>query len=128
MKRMLIVALMVGFFGVILLNATGKAGKKDETTIKLSTLEGVLRIHPKFLYKYYIVAYGGQTCALYGNARERELENLKNIKEGTKIRVRGQLDTFLHKGGSEENPSPFPKTWVIYMIPKEVIKLTEDSP
>lgn len=120
MKRTLIFVFLIGFIAVGSLIA---AGKKGETPVKLSTLEGVLRVHPKFLYKYYIVAYGGQTCALYGGTLAREPEKLKDIKPGTWIRVRGQLGTFLHRGGSKDNPSPFSRTWVIYMELKEVTEL-----
>ena len=120
MKRMLIFAFLIGFIGV---GSLIIAGEKGETSVKLSTLEGVLRVHPKFLYKYYIVAYGGQTCALYGDTHTNEPEKLKDMKPGTQIRVRGCLGTFLHSGGSKDNPSPFPRTWVIYMELKEVTEL-----
>jgi len=100
---------------------------ETESDEEPATLEGMLKVHPKFLYKYYIAAYGGQTCALYGKGRARECPALKDIKPGTYIRVRGRLGTFLHKGGTKDNPSPFGRTWVIYMQVVEVEKLKEAS-
>ncbi len=87
---------------------------------EIVTLEGMLKTHPKFLYNYYIAAYGGQTCALYGNNNPQEFAKLEDITPDTFIRVRGCLGTMLHKGGTEDNPSPFGRTWVIYMEVKEI--------
>ena len=35
----------------------------DADTQKLHTLEGELRVHPKYLYNYYVVFGDGQKCA-----------------------------------------------------------------
>ena len=77
-------------------------------------LEGVLKAHPKFLYEYYLTTDAGQTCALF-EAEGRVGELLSTVKPGSRVRVTGQLDTRLHPGGTEGNPSPFGRTWYIYM-------------
>ncbi len=51
-------------------------------------LVGVLRVHPKFHFRYYIDGFGdGQECALF-----RADKRLKQIKPGSVIRVRGDLE------------------------------------
>ena len=40
-------------------------------------------------------------------------ELLRDIKEGTPIRVRGVMQTRLHRGSTKENLSPFPAQWII---------------
>jgi hypothetical protein len=82
-------------------------------------LEGVLKVYPKFLYKYYLVADGGQTCALY-EPEQRTGELLSRIEPGSRVRVSGSLGTRLHPGGTKDNPSPFGRTWVIYMDVEKV--------
>ena len=43
---------------------------------KLWTLEGELKVHPKFIYRYYIVLHGGHlACALYGSDHGREYQD-----------------------------------------------------
>jgi len=80
-----------------------------------AVLEGILKVHPKYLYSYYITGFGdGQECALMN------CKDLETIKPGSYIHVEGKLGTFHHSGGTENNPSPFPKTWVIYMNVKKV--------
>ena len=40
-------------------------GAQNQSEKKLDVLEGVLAIHPKFHYRYYINQFGGgQSCAL----------------------------------------------------------------
>ena len=58
----------------------------------------------------------------------RKCDALKNIKVGSHIRVEGYLDTFHHKGGSKDNPSPFPAAWVIYMDVEKVTVLSPPKP
>ncbi|MCA9259539.1 MAG: hypothetical protein KDA61_10090 [Planctomycetales bacterium] len=53
----------------------------------LSTLEGFLRIHPKFHYRYYVDGLAeGQSCALRGAD-----DALANLKPGSRVRVRGRM-------------------------------------
>ena len=53
----------------------------------LSVLEGTLKLHPKFAYRYYIDGLAnGQTCGLKGVDTK-----LKDIQPGTRIRVRGTM-------------------------------------
>ena len=54
-----------------------------------------------------------------------EYKKLKNIKAGSTIHVEGQLGTRFHEGGSEKNPSPFPRTYFIYMEVETVKVLRE---
>jgi hypothetical protein len=84
------------------------------------TLEGELKVHPKFIYRYYLLLSAGQTCALYGADHARESEQLAQLKPPVRIRVRGTLGTQHHGGGTKENPSPFPETWIVYMDVHEV--------
>lgn len=83
-------------------------------------LEGVLKVHPKFLYHYYLVVGPNQICALYGPDHERKPNTLSRFKEGSRIRVRGTLGTYHHPGSTDENLSPFPPTWLLYMDVHEV--------
>ena len=88
----------------------GTPGSKGVTNVTPSVLEGILRVHPKFLYKYYIVGFGdGQKCALFGE------DKLKDIQVGSRIHVEGHLRTSFHEGGNDKNPSPFSRTYFIYM-------------
>ena len=88
-----------------------------------STLEGTLKVHPKYLYKYYLAGLGNaQTCALF------EPEAFKDIKPDSRIRVTGCLGTRFHTGGTDANPSPFPRTWIIYMDVKSVKVLAPPEP
>ena len=89
-----------------------------ETGREQATLEGVLQVHPKYLYKYYVKCMGtGQECAL------RKSDALKKIQPGSYVRVKGNLGTFYHQGGTKTNPSPFPAAWVMYMDVDEVTVL-----
>ena len=123
MRRVSIICLAVAFIGITSLLAHTQEPKAEE---KLATLEGILKVHPKFMYKYYIVAYGGQTCALYADPSVGK-DMLKDINPGTEIRVRGKLGTRYHGGGTKANPSPFGRTWVIYMNVQEVTDLVKDK-
>ena len=74
-------------------------------------LEGVLRVHPKFHYRYYIDGFGdGQACALF-HADKR----LKQIQPGSRIRVRGDLASKLFGGDPQDKTSALIRTWIIYM-------------
>jgi hypothetical protein len=93
---------------------------------KLWTLEGELKVHPKFIYRYYIVLLDGQKCALYGSDHGREPDQLARVQLPDFVRVRGVLGTEHHPGGTKENPSPFPKGWTLYMDVHEVEALKYD--
>jgi hypothetical protein len=84
-----------------------------------ATLEGVLRVTRKFLYKYYIESLStGQSCAL------RNSEDLEKVTPGSHIRVEGYLGTF-HGGGTKDNPSVCPSAWVMYRDVEKVTILHE---
>ncbi len=115
---------------LLLAGLTGPAARGDETRSPGTdeaaevpvALEGTLKIHPKFLYKYYLADFGGgQTCALFG------AEELQNIPVGSGIRVEGRLGTRFHPGGDAQNLSPFPRTWYIYMDVATVKVLREPA-
>ncbi len=83
---------------------------KAEAQSQLAALEGILKIHPKYLYKYYITGFGdGQACALVGE------DKLQNIKVGSLVHVEGRLGTGFHPGGTPLNPSPWGRDWYIFM-------------
>ncbi|MEJ7592159.1 MAG: hypothetical protein WKF77_11465 [Planctomycetaceae bacterium] len=104
----------------------GTASGKEPKATKLWTLEGELNIHPKFIYRYYIVLLDGQKCALYGSDHSREPEQLARVQLPDFVRVRGVLGTAQHPGGTKENPSPFPQGWTLYMDVHEVEALNYD--
>ena len=93
----------------------GKAAGDEPKAPKLWTLEGELKVHPKFIYRYYIVLLDGQKCGLYGADHSREPGQLARLQLPARVRVRGVLGTAHHPGGTKENPSPFPETWTLYM-------------
>lgn len=101
--------------------ALGVTAAGDEPKApKLWPLEGELKVHPKYLYRYYLVFGDGQKCALYGSDHGREPDQLARLQLPVRVRVRGVLGTAHHPGGTKENPSPFPETWTLYMDVHEV--------
>jgi hypothetical protein len=98
----------------------GTAAGDEPRAPKLWTLEGELKVHPKYLYRYYLVLGDGQKCALYGSDHGREPDQLARLEPSVRVRVRGVLGTAHHLGGTAENPSPFPETWTVYMDVHEV--------
>ena len=87
---------------------------------KMWTLEGELKIHSKFVYRYYLTVLDGQKCALYGVDHSRDPELLSHLHLPVRVRVRGTLGTEHHSGGTKGNPSPFPAGWWVYMDVHEV--------
>ena len=101
---------------------SGTAAGDEPKPPKLWTLEGELKVHPKFHYRYYLVLLGtGQICALYGAE-----DQLARLKLPIGVNVRGVLGTKYHDGGTKENPSPFPPGWTLYMDVHEVEPLKID--
>jgi hypothetical protein len=95
------------------------AGEEPKTST-LWPLEGELKVHPKYIYRYYLVFGDGQKCALYGRDHSREPEQLARLQPPVRVRLRGVLGTAHHAGGTKENPSPFGPTWELYMDVHEV--------
>ena len=59
----------------------------NNATDNLSVLEGTLKLHPKFAYRFFLDGLAnGQTCGLTGMDTK-----LKEIQPGARIRVRGTL-------------------------------------
>lgn len=104
----------------------GSAEGEEPKGPKLWTLEGELKVHPKFIYRYYIVLLDGQKCALYGSDHGREPNPLARVQLPDFVRVRGVLGTEHHAGGTKQNPSPFPRGWTLYMDVHEVEALHFD--
>ena len=50
---------------------------------------------------------------------------LRDVKEGTFLRVRGVVRSWLHRGGTRENPSPFPPQWTVQLEVTEVEVLAD---
>jgi hypothetical protein len=50
-----------------------------------------------------------------------EGEVLRNVAEGTPLRLRGVVRSRLHHGGSADNPSPFPPQWVVWLDVAEIL-------
>lgn len=91
-----------------------------QKTQKLWPLEGELKVHPKFVYQYYLMLGDGQTCGLYGPEHSRDSDLLARLKLPARVRVRGTLGTEHHTGGTKDNPSAFPEMWWLYMDVHEV--------
>jgi hypothetical protein len=104
----------------------GTAAGDEPKALKLWTLEGELKVHPKFIYRYYIVLLDGQKCGLYGADHSREPGHLARVQLPDFVRVRGVLGTAHHPGGTKEDPSPFPPGWTLYMDVHEVEALKYD--
>jgi len=73
-------------------------------------LEGVLRVHPKFHYRFYLDGFGdGQECALFGADEE-----LGRIGVSSRIRVQGDLASRFF-GNPNDKHAALAQTWIIYM-------------
>jgi len=100
--------LITGLCATAILAGVGHAQKESNNPVDI--LVGVLRVHPKFHYRYYIDGFGdGQECALF-QARNR----LKQIKPGSVIRVRGDLASKFFGDPKNKNQA-VASTWIIYM-------------
>ncbi|MBT4863898.1 MAG: hypothetical protein HON53_02095 [Planctomycetaceae bacterium] len=94
----------------------GVAGAEKASQKSVDTLEGVLRVHSKFHYRYFIDGFGdGQQCALY-----QADKHLKQIKPGSLIRVRGDLASKRFGGDPRDKRSALVRTWIIYMDVSQV--------
>ena len=94
--------------------ATPQPKKQD-----LQTLEGLLRVHPKFHYRYYIDGFGdGQQCALF-----KADKRLRQLKPGSVIRVQGRLRSDFF--GPRDNSGAMISSWIIYMEVQQVKLLRE---
>lgn len=98
----------------LLIVGVSASAEPPEKPAATPVLEGVLKVYPKFLYKYYLTTDAGQTCALF-EADRADGELLSKVKPDSRVRVTGRLNTRLHPGGTDDNPSPFGRTWYIYM-------------
>ena len=115
--------LVVGLVGVFLSGAGQSVGGDKADAPQMWPLEGELKIHPKYMYRYYITFGDGQKCALYARDHEREIDQLARLQPGARVRVRGVLGTEYFPGGTKKNPSPFPPAWTLYMDVNEVENL-----
>ena len=105
----------------------GTAAGDEPKAPKLWTLEGELKVHPKFLYRYYLVLLGtGQICALYGADHGREQDQLARLKRPIGVKVRGVLGTEYHDGGTKGHPSAFTAGWTLYMDVRHIEPLKID--
>ena len=98
----------------------GTAAGDEPRAPKSWTLEGELKAHAKFIYRYYLLLLDGQKCALFGSDHGREPDHLTRLRLPARVRVRGVLGTAHHPGGTKDNPSPFPEGWMVYMDVQEV--------
>ena len=115
MKRSLVLIAAVSLSVVLV--GVAIAEKTSEKAVDV--LEGTLRVHPKFHYRYYIDGFGSaQTCALF-----QADKTLKLLDPG--IRVRGNLARKFFGKPNDEN-SALAATWIIYMNVDEVAVLQEN--
>jgi hypothetical protein len=95
--------------------------QKPAPEAKPVELSGRLRRPIKWTPQLEIVPAGQvQRIDLEGNL-------IRDIKDGTPLRVRGVVRTRLHRGGTEQNPSPFPAQWIISLEVTEVEVLKDVS-
>jgi hypothetical protein len=88
----------------------GATDAQEVSNRPADVLEGVLRVHPKFHYRYYVDGFGdGQHCALFGAD-----EVLKQVKPGSLIRVQGELASRFF-GNPKDTSSALISTWIIHM-------------
>lgn len=110
---------------LVLIRSTALSGdtagpQNAESKTPVSVFEGILKIHPKYLWKYYVTGFAqGQLLALFGD------EILKDIKPGSIIHVEGRLGTRLPPRGDEKNPPQLSGGWYIYMDVESVKVLRE---
>lgn len=82
-------------------------------------LVGVLRVHPKFHYRYYLDGFGdGQQCALFGAD-----EQLERLEPGTRLRVHGRLASRHFAADPNDHAPALAPTWVIYLEVERAEKL-----
>lgn len=90
------------------------AEQKPRTEMEMVELTGTLHRPIKWTPQLKIVPAGQiQHIDLEGN-------QIRDIKEGTPLRVRGVVRSRLHRGGTKENPSPFPPQWIIWLEVSQV--------
>ena len=97
-RRSALKAATVGAVAIGTAALAGTAAGDEPKAPKLWTLEGELKVHPKYLYRYYLVLGDGQKCALYGSDHGREPDQLARLKLPGRVRVRGVLGTAHHSG------------------------------
>src|SRR5690606_2053125 len=95
-------------------------GGVETGTEKVWTLEGELRVHPKSLYRYYLIVLDGQKCALYGADHSRDPEDWWHKELPARGRGRGLRGAEQRVGGTNGHPSPLPAGWCVYMDVHEV--------
>ena len=70
-------------------------------TDNLSVLEGTLKVHPKFAYRFYLDGLAdGQSCGLTGVDTK-----LKDLQPGNRIRVRGTLHSHHFEESAYHQPN-----------------------
>lgn len=94
---------------------SGMAAADEPKAPKPWTLEGELKVHPKYLYRYDLVFGDGQKCALYGSDHGREPDLPAGLNLPARVRVRGVFGTDYHSGRTKENLPPFPAAWTPYL-------------
>src|SRR5262249_53569751 len=111
-RRSAIRATAAGALAVRAAAFCGRATADESKGTKLWTLEGELKVHPKFHYRFYLVLLGtGQICALYGANHGREPDQLARLRLPIGVKVRGALGTEYHNGGTKDNPSALVGGW-----------------
>lgn len=118
MKHILSIGTVIAAITLVI----GLAWSQEPAEKPADILEGVLRLHPKFHYRYYIDGFGnGQKCALFGADGK-----LAQIKPGSLIRVRGKLGSKFFGDPNDKLAAVIP-TWVIYLNVDHLEVLREPS-
>ena len=109
--------------GICLVLSALAVGAEQEQRVEPGTIELTGRFHRpvKWTPQLKIVPAGQmQHIDLEGNL-------IRDIKEGTPLRVRGVVRSRLHRGGTTENPSPFPPQWIVWLEVSHVEILTDEA-
>jgi hypothetical protein len=86
-------------------------------------LSGILRRPVKWSPQLEIVPAGVvKRIDLKGTLVEGN-EAKEELKDGQAVKVWGVVRTWLHRGGTQENPSPFPRQWMIQLEVTKVEKV-----
>ena len=96
----------------------------SESKAEVVELSGILRRPVKWVPQLEIVPSGViQRIDLDGKLVEGG--RTAGLKDGQAIKVWGVVRTRLHRGGTAENPSPFPPQWMISLEVTKVQKLDD---
>lgn len=113
-------SLAMALIGALLCVAQEPASAAEPELVELS---GIVRRPVKWTPQLEIVPAGVvKRIDLKGTLVEGN-EAKEELKDGQAVKVWGVVRTRLHRGGTQENPSPFPRQWMIQLEVTKVEKV-----